>query len=311
MEKLFTSTMIKLIINKNIIYFLLFVKSLKKLLGEIIICLNIPQNTLISFQTRVCVCFRIFLYFCMTYLFSNGNLSFFHRLLGSDLRSCNTSCSHPTNSSGSAPGKAGSISFLIWAPSDSNIKAKGIEYEISSGFQSIAHVSVVVETCFSVIVLARKAQVVLHRAELDLGLAKGQIADISGQLVFPKVKSADPSRRITAASAVPCRRGRRWRDRSCSSARLGLFTDVHSPARPIPAHPLLRHPAQTVVAEAPFKVLVCIPRQTPNHTLTQRSSTGRSTPSTAGAPDGSAHPRRTPPARPGHCAGSPDSSAAS
>ena len=112
--------MIKLIINKNMIYFLLFVKSLKKLLGEIIICLNISQNTLISFQTRVRVCFRIFLYFCMTYLFSNGNLSFFHGLLGSDLRSCNTSCSHPTNSSGSAPGKAESISFLIWAPSDSN-----------------------------------------------------------------------------------------------------------------------------------------------------------------------------------------------
>lgn len=95
------------------IYFLLFVKSLKKLLGEIIICLNISQNTLISFQTQVRVCFRIFLYFCMTYLFSNGNLSFFHGLLGSDLRSCNTSCSHPTNSSGSAPGKAESISFLI------------------------------------------------------------------------------------------------------------------------------------------------------------------------------------------------------
>ena len=52
------------------------------------------------------------------------------------------------------------------------------------------------------------SQVVLHRAELDLGLAKGQIADITGQLLFPKAKTADPSRRITAASAVPCQRDR-------------------------------------------------------------------------------------------------------
>lgn len=56
------------------------------------------------------------------------------------------------------------------------------------------------EAGLGIIVLAREPQVVLHRAELDMGLAKGQIADISGQLLFPKVKPTDPSRRITAVA---------------------------------------------------------------------------------------------------------------
>ena len=87
-------------------------------------------------------------------------------------------------------------------------KANGFGYKITSGFRIVAPVPVVVEACFGVIVLAREPQVVLHRAELDLDLAKGQVADISGQLLFPKAKTADPSRRIAAASAVPCQRDR-------------------------------------------------------------------------------------------------------
>ena len=51
MKKLFINTIIKLIINKDMIYFLFSVKSLKNTLGEIIIPLNILNNIFISFQT--------------------------------------------------------------------------------------------------------------------------------------------------------------------------------------------------------------------------------------------------------------------
>ena len=161
------------------------------------------------------------------------------------------------------------------------------------------------ETCFSVIVLARKAQVVLHRAKLDLDLAKGQIADISGQLVLPKVKPADPSRRITAVARR--RAGGVGAGEIEAAAQLALAFSQMSTVRLVPS--LLAYscsPGPDVVAEAPFKLLICslsdaqpCPGPSAAPPAAQRLATGY-------APDGSAHPRRTPPARPGYCAGSPD-----